>query len=253
MPRLKLTIAYDGSDFHGWQRQPGLRTVQGVLEDLVRRVCGQRVNLVGASRTDAGVHAYGQVAHVDYDGPIPPASLCKALNHRLPVDLAVMAVEPVAARFHATTGAIGKVYQYRVYAAEARPAALGRLRTAWHVWHRLERERLRAAAARLVGTHDFAGFATQGSPRETTVRTVWAVTVRAVEREIVIDVSGDGFLYNQVRNMVGTLIEIGRGRWEPDRIDRVLASRDRADAGPTAPPQGLTLRAIRYPPELERC
>jgi tRNA pseudouridine38-40 synthase len=205
---------------------------------------------VGASRTDAGVHARGQVAHLDYDGPVPPENMKRALNHRLATDVAIRAITQVSDRFHATRGAIGKLYRYRLLNQPDRPADLVRLRQAWHVWHSLDYDRMQAAAAFMVGTHDFAGFATQGSPRETTVRTVWAVTVRPAGDEVQIGVTGDGFLYNQVRNMVGTLIEIGRGRWEPRQVLKILDTADRRHAGPTAPARGLCLEKIRYPGHL---
>ncbi|MGD8451236.1 MAG: tRNA pseudouridine(38-40) synthase TruA [Phycisphaerae bacterium] len=245
---VKLIVAYDGTEFHGWQIQPGLRTVQGVLQDAVCRVVRQPTVLVGASRTDAGVHARGQVAQFRTTAPIPPESLRRALEHRLPDDLAVVHVTDVAAAFHATRAAVGKRYRYRLYNAprECRPVRDHDGRFCWHVWYRLDLDRMRSAAALLVGRHDFAGMANLGAPRETTVRTVTRIGIEQRYHEVLIDVEGDGFLYNQVRIMVGTLIEIGRGHWPPERIAEILATGDRSLAGPTVPPHGLTLEWVRY-------
>jgi tRNA pseudouridine38-40 synthase len=273
--KLRLVIAYDGTDFHGWQRQSGasaaaadasageacssdapggasdapvaIRTAQGELETVARRVLGEPVNLVGASRTDAGVHARGQVAHVLYRGPIPAANVTRAVNHRLPPDVTIVHCRDVPLTFHATQHAQLKLYRYSIYNHPAPPSDARTGRYAWHVLFPLDLARVRAAATALVGTHDFAAFASQGSPRETTVRTVSQIGVRRVGRLVLIDVRGTGFLYNQVRNMVGTLYEVGRGHWAPERVAAILASGDRAQAGPTAPPHGLCLEWIRYP------
>ena len=248
MPRtIRMVIAYDGTDFHGWQRQANARAVQEVVQDVVRRVAGEPVNVVGASRTDTGVHALGQVAHVVTDTRVPTDNLRRAVNHRLPDDIAIVHAEDAPDGFHAIGWARNKLYRYRVFNAERRPLERGVARFAWHFPFALDLDRLRDAAARLVGRHDFAGFASQGSPRSTTVRTVSRLHVRRRLDEVQFDVEGDGFLYNQVRNMVGTLIEIGRGHWPAEQIDAILASADRRDAGPTAPALGLCLRWIRYP------
>ncbi len=244
---LKLVLAYDGTDFHGWQRQAGVRTVQEEVEAVLRRVLGHPVHVQGASRTDAGVHARGQVANVLTSSPIPLENLKRAIGCRLPPDVALLHVGVVPPEFHASAAALGKLYRYRIFAATGRPVGMLAARYTWHVWHPLDLERLRAAVARLVGTHDFAGFASQGSPRASAVRTVRRIDVRRCGDEVQCDVEGDGFLYNQVRNMVGTLVEIGRGRWPPERAAEILASGDRRLAGPTAPPQGLCLQWVRYP------
>jgi tRNA pseudouridine38-40 synthase len=244
--KYKLTIAYDGTDFHGWQRQPGVRTVQGVIEDVARRVLREPMSVVGASRTDAGVHAAGQVAHFALLRDVPAANVQRALSQRLPVDVTVVSAEEVGLEFHATRDARCKQYCYRIYADRARPVEQLAQRFAWHVWWPLDLERMRAAAELLVGRHDFVAFAGAGSPRLSTVRSVTRLDVRRVEREVRIEVEGDGFLYNQVRNMVGTLVEIGRGHWPPLRAGEILAARDRRLAGPTAPPHGLCLMWVRY-------
>ena len=244
---LKMTIAYDGSAFHGWQNQAGVRTVQQEIEEVARRVIRHPLNVVGASRTDAGVHAQGQVAHLRTSCEIPVHNLYRALGRRLPVDVALVAIADVPVEFHAIRDAQAKLYRYRIHNDQRRPAEWHTTSRTWHVWWPLDVARMQAAAQRMVGKHDFAGFASAGSERTTTVRTVYAVSVARVFNEIRVDVEGGGFLYNQVRNMVGTLVEVGRGHWPVERVDAILASGDRTLAGPTAPPQGLCLQWIRYP------
>lgn len=245
---VRLVLAYDGTEFHGWQRQAGVRTVQEELETVLQRVLRHPLHVHAASRTDAGVHARGQVANVVTTSPIPVENLRRAVGHHLPTDIALLHAAVVAPTFHASRDARGKLYRYRVFNADGRPVELLATRCTWHVWYPLDLGRVRAAAAELVGTHDFAAFASQGSPRRSTVRTVRRIGIRRRLEEVLIDVEGDGFLYNQVRNMVGTLVEVGRGHWSPLRVREVLAGRDRAAAGPTAPPQALCLQWVRYGP-----
>lgn len=245
---LKLTIAYDGTDFHGWQRQAGVRTVQAEIEAAAQRVIRQPLEVVGASRTDAGVHARGQVAHLRTTTPIPAANLRRAIGHRLADDVALLHVADVPLEFHAGRDALAKLYRYRIHNDTHRPVGWLAARQAWHVWYDLDTDRMQVAATALVGTHDFVAFASAGTPRRTTVRTLYGVQVRRHFNTVLIEVEGDGFLYNQVRNMVGTLVEVGRGHWPVQRVAEILASRDRGQAGPTAPPQGLCLQWIRYPP-----
>jgi len=244
---LKLILAYDGGEFHGWQRQTsGLRTVQGEVEAVLQRILRHPLSLHGASRTDTGVHARGQVASVITTSPIPAENLARAIGHHLPRDIALahVCVRPLG--FHASRDACGKLYRYRIFNSIRRPTETLAERFVWHVWYPLDVDAMQAAADRLVGTHDFVSFATAGSPRRTTVRTIRRMEVARRGLEVRIDVEGDGFLYNQVRNMVGTLVEIGRGRWEPGIISEILAARDRSRAAPTAPPQGLCLQWVRY-------
>jgi tRNA pseudouridine38-40 synthase len=243
---LKLVLAYDGTDFHGWQRQAGVRTVQQDLEDVLRRVLRHPLSVAGASRTDAGVHARGQVARVVTSAPIPVYNLWRALGHHLPPDVALVHASVAAPAFHPARDARAKLYRYRIFNAPQRPVEELAGRYAWHMWYPLDLDRLRAAAATLVGTHDFAAFASQGSPRASTVRTVRRIGIRRCIHEVLVDVEGDGFLYNQVRNMVGTLVEVGRGHWAPERMRDILAGRDRRLAGPTAPAHGLCLQWVCY-------
>jgi tRNA pseudouridine38-40 synthase len=244
---LKLILAYDGADFHGWQRQADVRTVQGDVEQVMQRLLRAPTHVIGASRTDAGVHARGQTAHLVTESDIPDERVARALASRLPEDIALVSLERAPDGFHAIRDARCKLYRYRVYNSLRRPVEDLAQRYAWHVWYDLEDGAMAEAAALLVGTQDFAAFAGAGCQRETTVRTVYRADVQRVGREVRFEFEGDGFLYNQVRNMVGTLIEVGRGHWRPGQLREILASGDRARAGPTAPPHGLCLEWIRYP------
>jgi len=245
---IKLVVAYNGAAYHGWQRQAdGVDTVQQRLEEVLSRLVGHPVTLFGAGRTDAGVHAAGQVANFFTPNmAIPLRGLRRAANSRLPRDIVVSSAVEVPENFHASRSAIGKTYRYRIYEAPVRPVMLHQ--QVYHYWRALDVPRMGQAAVRLVGRHDFAGFASSHEQRQDTVRTIFACRVSRQEREILVTVQGDGFLYNMVRNIVGTLIEISRGRWDPRQIDMILESRDRSDAGPTAPPEGLTLLAVHYAP-----
>lgn len=250
--RYKMTVAYDGTDFHGWQEQKmpdaqPLRTAQGVLKNAVLRTVKQPTYLIGASRTDAGVHAIGQVAQFNADTPIPLERLATAINSKLDHDIEVRDVQIVQPDFDVIQHAIDKQYRYRIWNHTRRPL---HLRTSvYHYWVPLDVDAMQNAAQRLVGTHDFAAFANADDKRETTIRTVNSCHIEIAEPEIHIVISGSGFLYNMVRIITGTLIEIGRGHWQPDRIDQLLEHRLRKYAGPTIPPRGLCLEWIKHNPE----
>ena len=247
MPRnIRLLIAYDGTDFHGWQMQPGYRTVQETIEQAIRRVARHQITLAGSGRTDAGVHARGQIANFETTCEIPCPNLRKAIGSRLPKDISIPRADEVPLGFRSTFDAVSKLYRYTIHNAAARPVGQMQQRYAYHFWHPLDLDRMRQAADLLVGTHDFAAFASKGSPRETTVRTVLRLEVARRFEQVLVDVEGSGFLYNQVRNMVGTLIEIGRGHWEPAYAAEILAGCDRSKAGATAPARGLCLQWVRY-------
>lgn len=311
MPRYKLTIAYDGTSFCGWQKQEpyapdpaprpdeprlprpseetlasaeplgvregetrpriALRSVQHVVEQTVRAIVGEHVNLVGASRTDAGVHARGQVAAFTCGGDEAPLAdaprsgwplsrgtdkLLRAINGRLPEDVQVMQAEPVDDGFEPISGALEKCYTYTLHVAPPPPAGTG-LRPMWdrryvhRVWEPLDPARMDEAARRIEGEHDFLAFTTINHGRLTTVRTVFACRVAELSPvpeggRIRIEVRGSGFLYNMVRIIAGTLFDVGRGRLTPDDVTRALATRERRLAGPTLPPTGLCLEWIRY-------
>ena len=247
-----LRLAYDGTAFHGWQQQPGLRTVQGTLEQAARRVVRHQVEVTGSGRTDAGVHALGQVAHFRTDCTIPAARLRYALGARLPKDVSIICSHDVHPDFHATQSAQSKLYRYRVFNARHRPVERLVQHQTYHYWQTLDVDRMAEAAAHFIGTMDFAAMASAGAERLTTVRTVFGCAVSRHCDEVRIEVEGGGFLYNQVRNMVGTLLEVGRGRWEPAHVAEILASCDRQNAGPLVPARGLCLQWVRYPAQLLR-
>ena len=244
---LKLVIAYNGSAYHGWQRQtPDLDTIQQRIERAATTVLRHPVTAFGAGRTDAGVHAQGQTANLYTPSlSVPLRGLRRAMNSRLPGDIAVRSIAEVPDHFHASRSAEGKTYRYRIWTAPLRPVELHKL--VYHYWRPLDVEPMRQAAARLLGRHDFRGLATSAEVRQDTVRTVRRCDVSEDGGEIRVTVQGDGFLYNMVRNLVGTLIEVGRGRWAPAHVDKILATADRRTAGPTAPPEGLYLMCVHYP------
>lgn len=208
------------------------------------------MKLTASGRTDAGVHAAGQVANVFTSCTIPDGPLRHALGSRLPNDLAIRAAAEVSPAFHATRSAIAKLYRYRIHNVSSRPVSKLRQRYAYHFWEPLDLDRMRAAAVHFVGEMDFGAMTSARCVRETMVRRVLRCDVHRYLDEIRVDVEGTGFLYNQVRNMVGTLIKVGRGRWEPDRVAEILTGRDRTVAGPTAPACGLCLQWVRYPADL---
>jgi tRNA pseudouridine38-40 synthase len=246
MPTFKLTLAYDGTKFSGWQAQPGRRTVQGVLQEAWLAITGEQVRAVGSSRTDAGVHALGQVVGVQSETLLPARRLLGGVNAKLPEDVVLLAVELVPDGFHATHDTVGKRYRYQLHNSRLRPL-LDRQQV-WHVHQTLDVDAMHRAGQLLVGKHDFASFQSTGSPRISTVRTITAVQVMRARdpSQIWIEVASNGFLYNMVRNLVGTLIEVGVGRRPEAWIGEVLAACDRQQAGQTAPPQGLLLLEVDY-------
>ncbi|MCH7595053.1 MAG: tRNA pseudouridine(38-40) synthase TruA [Planctomycetes bacterium] len=250
---FRLQVAFDGTDFHGWQNQPGLRTVQGVIEHALRRTLRHEVDLIGSGRTDAGVHAAGHVSNFTTTCEMTPEQLRHSIGSRLPEDVSITAVRPVHPEFHATRDARSKLYRYRIH--NARRGAVEGLtqRCTYHFWESLDVEAMRAGGQHFIGEMDFTAMAATGGVRESMVRTVLRCDVERHLDEIRIDVEGTGFLWKQVRNMVGTLMNVGRGRWEPQRVAEILATHDRANAGPTAPALGLCLQWVRYPPHLLSC
>jgi len=241
---IKLTIQYDGSRYHGWQTQPGKRTIQGELVEAVSNLVGVRTYVHGASRTDAGVSALGQVALFEIDSPIPTENFPKAINGRLPRDIVVTSAEEVPGGFDLMGGVKSKLYRYTIYTGRHRPVL--RLNQCWHIPKKLDVEAMNQAAKLLVGTKDFKSFASAADRREDSVRTIFRCDVTAEDKWIYIDVEGDSFLYNMVRNIVGTLVEVGRGRWKPEKINEILEAKDRTAAGPLAPAHGLCLMWIKY-------
>ena len=251
MTTFKLTLAYDGTGFVGWQRQAAGVSIQGLLEDALRELDGRPVAVAGAGRTDAGVHALGQVASFSLERSIAPDALVRALNARLPDQIRALSAAGVADDFHARFGARTKMYRYRIWNEDLLDPF--ERQYAWHVMGRLDVERMAAAARCLEGRHDFAAFQAAGGAARTSEREVYAsrITTEVTDRGsalITYEVSGNGFLRHMVRTIVGTLVEIGRGRHDADWMREVIASRDRAQAGPTAPPEGLFLVGVGYEP-----
>lgn len=250
MPRYALRIEYDGGPFSGWQRQAALPSVQGALEAAVGRLQPGGAAVHGAGRTDAGVHAIAQVAHVDMARDWPAARLAGALNaHLRPAPVAVTAAAAVGGDFHARFSALERAYLYRVASRRA-PLALERGR-AWRVGHALDLEAMRAAAAHLVGRHDFTTFRSSDCQAASPLRTLDELAIEAGPAlgggvEIRFRLRARSFLHNQVRSIVGTLERVGIGAWPAARVAEALAARDRAACGPVAPPEGLHLAAVRY-------
>jgi len=241
---IKLTLQYDGSRYHGWQIQPGKKTIQGELVEALSNLVGSRTHVHGASRTDAGVSALGQVALFEVDSPIPTENFPHAMNDRLPRDIVVTCAEEAPPKFDLMGGVKSKLYRYTICTGGHRPVL--RLNQCWHIPRKLDAAAMSQAAQRLVGTKDFKSFATAKDKREQTVRTIFRCEVAVEDGWIYVDVEGDGFLYNMVRNIVGTLVEVGVGRWAPEKIDEILEAKDRTAAGPLAPAQGLCLMWIKY-------
>jgi tRNA pseudouridine38-40 synthase len=247
--RYLIKLAYDGWAFHGFQRQnppgkPPLRTVQGELEATLFNVLRQPVKTIGASRTDARVHAAGQLVQFDAKTKIPPDRLGMVINNRLPDDMELRALHVVADNFDVIGGVESKQYRYRIFDAECRPLAIRHM--VFHCTHTLDANLMHQAAQKMVGEHDFGGFAATGHGRQSTIRTVHRCEVFENRPELQVIVEGSGFLWNQVRIMVGTLIEIGRGQMPIEQIDRIFDTADRREAGPTLPPEGLSLEWIRH-------
>jgi len=248
VPTFKLTIAYEGTEFSGWQVQLNQRTVQGVVEQAWREITGEQVRVTATSRTDAGVHARAQVVGIKSESPMPADKLCGGLNAKLPDDVVVSTVEVVADDFHATRDALSKRYRYRIHNDRQRP--LFDRRYVWHIPQSLDVGAMHHAGQMLVGKHDFASFQSAGSPRESTVRTIFAIEVSGgrgdESSEVWIEVHGDGFLYNMVRAIVGTLVAVGMGKKPESWLAEVFAAADRRAAGQTAPPQGLILLEVDF-------
>lgn len=244
MRRIHLIVEYDGTDYAGWQRQANAMTVQERLERAVAKLTGERVCVSGASRTDAGVHALGQSAHFDTESRIPADKFSFALNTLLPPDIRVVNSEEVGPDFHARFSGRGKRYRYLIWAAP-HAGALNR-HTHAHVIYPLDLEKMRAEAADLVGIHNFAAFAASGSVVRDTVRTIYRAELVQNGHELALTVEGNGFLYNMVRIIAGTLIGVGSGKLERGAFARAMQSLNRLDLGVTAPAHGLTLMEVFY-------
>jgi tRNA pseudouridine38-40 synthase len=246
VPNWRLVLEYDGTHFEGWQRQAGAtRTVQGTLEAALAQVTGVAAGVHGAGRTDAGVHAEGQVANVRLETRLAPAELLRALDAVLPRDVVVRSLAVAPDAFHARRDALSKLYTYRLWTAPVRSPL--RERTALWVPAPHDLDAMRRAAAALVGEHDFASFQAAGAPKRSTLRRMDRLEIAGVwGGEVAVHAEASGFLRHMVRNLIGTLLEVGRGRRSPDSMPALLAARDRGRAGPTAAPHGLTLVRVHY-------
>ncbi|MDT8301950.1 MAG: tRNA pseudouridine(38-40) synthase TruA [Sedimentisphaerales bacterium] len=241
---IKLTIAYDGTEYHGWQIQPGLRTIQGVITEAIQDLIGSEVRLFGASRTDAGVSALGQVGLIQIDSPIPTENLARAITGRVPADIAVTEAVEVPLGFDLMGSVTNKLYRYTIYTGKVRPVL--KIRHCWHLPAKLDITAMSEATKLLVGKKDFKSFASAADRRKDSVRTIFRCNVTSEDKWIYVDVEGDGFLYNMVRNIVGTLVDVGTGRWKPEKINEILEAKDRTAAGQLAPAAGLCLMWIKH-------
>ena len=245
MRNIKLIIEYHGGRYLGWQRQPQGMTIQQALEEAIERVTGALPALTGAGRTDAGVHARGQVANFQTESELEIERLQGALNAVLPRDIVLLAVEEVPEDFNSRFSARSKVYRYTIWNSRVRPALDQDF--CWHVRWMLDVELMQKATVQLIGKHDFAGFESANAASRTTVRTVMHASWKCRDPHwLIFEIEADAFLYNMVRAIVGTVVDVGRGRFPIERIDEILATGDRCIAGRTAPPQGLSLMCVRY-------
>jgi tRNA pseudouridine38-40 synthase len=246
MRTLKIVLQYDGTAYAGWQRQDNGVAVQAMLEDALEPIEGSPVVVHGAGRTDAGVHALGQVATATLAVAMEPPALARALNAVLPRDIRVLAVEEAEPGFHARFSATGKVYEYRIVNAPLISPFL--YRYAWHVGQPIDLGKVREASALLLGARDFAAFQGSRAMVTSTERTIRSIEWQdgGYDLPLVMRIEGNGFLRHMVRNIVGTLVEVGVGRWQPSQVTEILASRDRTQAGPTAPAHGLFLVRVIY-------
>ncbi len=253
MRNIRLTIAYEGTNYAGWQVQPNRPSIQGTIEAALKSLTGEAIRIHGAGRTDAGVHAAGQVANFTIASSIPPDRFAAALNSELPHDITLRDSSEVPDDFHARYSAVRKQYRYLIDTADMTPPWLRGL--VWRVPGRFDEDALAAAAPRLIGTHDFSAFESKSSPDEDSCRTVFDINVtrsptalgwQSDHQLLSIAMTADGFLYNMVRAIVGTLVQVAQGRGTADDVTRILNSQDRSQAGATAPPQGLSLMWVDY-------
>lgn len=244
MKRVKLTVAYDGTAYCGWQVQNNGPTIEGELNRCLQELFGEAIEVIGASRTDSGVHALCNIAVFDTEAKMPPDKIAYALNQRLPEDIRIQRSEEVAPDFHPRHCESVKTYEYRIYIGTF-PLPTKRLYSHF-TYHPLNLLAMREAAAYLVGEHDFKSFCSSKSQAESTVRTIYTLEIREEGNEIAIRVSGNGFLYNMVRIIAGTLMDAGQNLYPPEHMREILESRDRGSAGPTAPAKGLTLVAYEF-------
>ena len=242
--RVRLTVAYDGTAYHGWQVQPGVVTIESKLNECLSDLLKEEIQVIGASRTDSGVHALGNIAVFDTEARMPAEKMSYALNQRLPEDIRMQRSEEVPFDWHPRHCESRKTYEYRIYRGEF-PMPVKRL-YALFTYHKLDVEKMQLAARYLEGEHDFKSFCQIGAQVESTVRTIYSVDIIEEGLDLIIRVCGNGFLYNMVRIIVGTLLEVGREKRAPEDMQDILEKKDRSAAGPTAPAHGLTLMNYEF-------
>ena len=245
MKRIRLVVAYDGTQYHGWQIQPGAVTIESVLNEALTQLMREPIQVIGASRTDSGVHARGNVAVFDTESQMPPDKICMALNQRLPEDIRVQVSEEVPSDWHPRKCTCIKTYEYRILNRRIN-MPMERLYSHF-CYYKLDVDRMQAAANMLAGEHDFKSFCSVRTQVTDTVRTIYSIEVKRDEEDMIrIRVTGSGFLYNMVRIIAGTLMAVGMGQMAPEDMEGILEARDRRAAGPTAPARGLTLIRMEY-------
>ncbi len=244
MKNIKLTLQYDGSNYHGFQIQPSVETVQGVLERTVKEITGESVRVYGCSRTDAGVHAYRYVAGFKTDTPIPSEKISVVMNNYLPDDISILSSEEVDEEFHPRFSCLSKTYRYIIDTDET--PDVFRRNYEWQIKKDLDVNAMKESCRYIIGEHDFRSFMTSGPDMESTVRRVYSLDVEKNDKKIVIYINADGYLYNMVRIITGTLCLAGEGKIAPSYLEEIINQKDRSFAGPTAPPQGLYLDKIFY-------
>lgn len=245
MPNFKITIEYDGSAYHGWQRQASDRTIQGEIENALMTMTGNSITVTGSGRTDAGVHALNQAANFRCSTSLTPEAFLKGLNSLLPEDIVITSCKVVSEKFHARYDVKSKVYDYRIL-NRSLPSAISR-QYAWHIWKELDLSAMQEAICCIIGSHDFKAFEGVGSPKASTVRCILNADLIKTDNDyLILKIEGDGFLKFMVRNIVGTLVDVGLGKITPDDFKQILISKDRNLAGITAPAHGLFLIEVKY-------
>ena len=245
MRRIRLTVAYDGTNYHGWQVQPGVTTIESMLNQGLKDLFGEEIQVIGASRTDSGVHARGNVAVFDTESRMAADRICFALNQRLPEDIRVQDSAEVPLDWHPRKQRCVKTYEYKIL--NRRMELPDRRLYTYFYYYDLDLERMRQGAAYLIGEHDFKSFCSAKTQVEDTVRTIYSLDITRNEEDVVtLRIRGNGFLYNMVRIIAGTLLSVGNGHLEPKEVGKILEAKDRRAAGPTAPAKGLTLVGMEY-------
>ena len=245
MRNIKLTIEYDGKEFNGWQKQPSKLNIQGTIEQAIKTITGEDVDLQASGRTDAGVHALGQVANFKTNSNIPIEKMSIAINCNLKKSIRIVKAEEVEERFHSRLSCKRKTYRYIINNSEIPSAIYRNLET--HIPYKLDIEKMKQAVKYFEGEHDFKAFKASGTSSKSSIRTIYkAEVIKMPNNRIYIELTGNGFLYNMVRIIAGTLVDVGTGKIEPEDIEKIIESKDRTNAGKTLPPQGLYLVCVNY-------